>query len=265
MRPSLQRAPACPAPELIHVTDQLPFVCHKCCAERCGGHAGPADRPAGLPPPADTAAAQVGCTGGCRGRPAGGGVCPGAGLGRLLASGPTRLTKAAAIPCPGPSLPANPRLPGHLPKHRACNPPPHPPHPTHPSFPCLACSELHARCCVHPPSELMGLALREVLPLQWQQEWRRMQGGQGVQTSVVSWPGEGSAELMTAAGTRGRPAGPHQQSGVPAATPAALVAHGLARRSCSLRMPRPCNQQNQLLGLTMCLPRLALQRTTARR
>ncbi|KAL4450740.1 hypothetical protein ABPG77_001096 [Micractinium sp. CCAP 211/92] len=39
----------------------------------------------------------------------------------------------------------------------------------------LLLSELHARCCVHPPSELMGLALREVLPLQWQLEWRRMQ------------------------------------------------------------------------------------------
>lgn len=43
---------------------------------------------------------------------------------------------------------------------------------THP--PC--CSELQARCCVQPASELMGLALREVLPLAWQQEWRREQG-----------------------------------------------------------------------------------------
>lgn len=38
------------------------------------------------------------------------------------------------------------------------------------------CSELHSRCCVQPASELMGLALRQVLPLAWQQEWRQQQG-----------------------------------------------------------------------------------------
>ena len=44
------------------------------------------------------------------------------------------------------------------------------------SYSPLPCSELHSRCCVQPASELMGLALREVLPLAWQQEWRREQG-----------------------------------------------------------------------------------------
>lgn len=46
----------------------------------------------------------------------------------------------------------------------------------HLSLPLPSRSELHARCRVHPPSELMRLALRKVLPLQWHQEWRSMQG-----------------------------------------------------------------------------------------